>query len=135
MAFCNDKNADLVISGLLNQSTLPGVINRPNRGTAIAGLSITMVLYLFCMWKKQEIRPFLEEVLNRYRKALLLIGCIELLGIVYVLNILEIQFEVYMFVFVIILLILLIWGCGRNPGPNEVINRRRSRTCIPTKTG
>lgn len=27
------------------------------------------------------------------------------------------------------------WGCGRNPGPNEVINRRRSRTCIPTKTG
>ena len=24
-------------------------------------------------------------------------------------------------------------GCGRNPGPNEVINRRRSRTCIPTK--
>lgn len=25
------------------------------------------------------------------------------------------------------------WGCGRNPGPNEVINRRRSRTCIPTK--
>lgn len=26
-------------------------------------------------------------------------------------------------------------GCGRNPGPNEVINRRRSRTCIPTKTG
>ena len=28
-----------------------------------------------------------------------------------------------------------LWGCGRNPGPNEVINRRRSRTCIPTKTG
>ena len=27
------------------------------------------------------------------------------------------------------------WGCGRNPGPNEVINRRRSRTCIPTKNG
>ena len=102
----------LVISGLLNQSTLPGVINRPNIGTAIAGLSITMALYLFCMWKKREIRPFLEEVLNRYRKVLLLIGCIELLGIVYVLNILEIQFEVYMFVFVIILLILLIFCMG-----------------------
>ena len=24
-------------------------------------------------------------------------------------------------------------GYGRNPGPNEIINRRRSRTCIPTK--
>ena len=110
--FVMTKMPILVISGLLNQSTLPGVINRPNIGTAIAGLSITMVLYLFCMWKKQEIRPFLEEVLNRYRKALLLIGCIELLGIVYVLNILEIQFEVYMFVFVIILLILLIFCMG-----------------------
>ena len=54
----------------------------------------------------------MEEVLNRYRKVLLLIGCIELLGIVYVLNILEIQFEVYMFVFVIILLILLIFCMG-----------------------
>ena len=30
-------------------------------------------------------------------------------------------------------LILQLRGCGRNPGPNEVINRRRSRTCIPTK--
>ena len=29
--------------------------------------------------------------------------------------------------------IILIGGCGRNPGPNEVINRRKSRTCIPTK--
>lgn len=26
-------------------------------------------------------------------------------------------------------------GCGRNPGPSEVINRKRSRTCIPMKIG
>ena len=25
------------------------------------------------------------------------------------------------------------WGCGRNPGPDTVINRRGLRTCIPTK--
>ena len=26
-------------------------------------------------------------------------------------------------------------GCGRNPGPSLVYNRRRSRTCIPTMNG
>ena len=102
----------LVINGLVKRSALPEVINEPNMVTSLAGLSITLLLYVFSRWKRQSIGSFLTELLNRYKRILLLIGIVEFLGVVYVLNVVEIQFEVYIFVFVIILLILLIFCMG-----------------------
>ena len=110
--FVISKTPILVISGLISESTLPEAINQRNIGTALAGLCTTGILYAFSKWKRKQIRPFLKKVLDQYKRFLLLIGLTEFLGIVYILSVLEIQFEVYMFVFVIILLILLIFCMG-----------------------
>ena len=110
--FVITKMPILIISGLVNQSPLPEVINETSVKTSLAGLLVTLVLFSLSQYKKEKIAPFLKDVLEQNRKFLLLIGTVEFGGIVYVLNVLEIQFEVYMFVFVIILLILLIFCMG-----------------------
>ena len=110
--FVITKMPILIISGLVNQSPLPEVINETSVKTSLAGLLVTLVLLSLSQYKKEKVAPFLRDVLEQNRKFLLLIGTVEFGGIVYVLNVLEIQFEVYMFVFVIILLILLIFCMG-----------------------
>ena len=107
--FTMTKLPVLIISGLVKQRALPEVINQPNVKTALAGLGITVIIYILNILYREQLKDFLKEFLERHRNLFLIIGIIEFFGIVYVLNVLEIRFEFYVLVLAIILLVMLVF--------------------------
>ena len=108
--FVMSKMPILIISGLVNQRALPEVINEQTIGTALSGLCMTGALYIVSFRQRGRWKHFIGEVTEKHGGFLLWTGIAEFLGVLYVLNVLEIRFELYVFVLAIILLIILIFA-------------------------
>ena len=107
--FVMTKTPVLIISGLISHKILPDVINEQTIWTSLTGLCLTGGLYAFNIYKRKYGKQFLKDILGKYKVQLLGIGFAEFFGVLYVLSILEIRFELYAFVLAIILLVILLF--------------------------
>ena len=108
--FVMTKTPVVIISGLISHKILPDVINEQTIWTSLTGLCLTGGLYAFNIYKRKYGKQFLKDILGKYKAQLLGIGFAEFFGVLYVLSILEIRFELYAFVLAIILLVILLFS-------------------------
>lgn len=106
--FVVTKTPVLVICGLIRHEVVARIINHQNEWTALFELGITISIWLiyrnYCSGKD----AFLKSVIGKHYYLLFVVGLGEYIGVSYLIDILNIEFEIYALVMVVIMMLLLI---------------------------
>lgn len=97
----------LIVSGLIQHRTVEQVINAQNRWTALAEFYITLCLWELYRYFGERINKFLQNIIQKYGRLLCGIGFCEFLGALYLIDVLDVEFEFYALVMAIIMMLML----------------------------
>lgn len=102
------KTPVLIICGLMNHGVLEGIMRHQSNETALTELLITGWLWLLYKRYFNKNKSFVKEFIVKNSFWLLLIGVIEFIEVIYLLNVLETRFEFYALVLMVTMVLIVV---------------------------